>query len=41
MTLTIYRELEQRTPAWYAARAGLVTASAVGKLITPTLRGAR
>jgi hypothetical protein len=34
MSLTIYRELEQRSEQWYAARAGLVTASAVGKLIT-------
>lgn len=32
--LTVYRELEQRSESWYAARAGLVTASAVGKLIT-------
>ena len=32
--LTIYRELEQRSPEWIAARAGLVTASAVGRLIT-------
>ena len=32
--LTIYRDLDQRSEAWYAARAGLVTASAVGKLIT-------
>lgn len=33
-TLTIYRELEQRSPEWYAARCGLVTASTVGRLIT-------
>lgn len=32
--LTIYRDLEQRSPEWLAARAGLVTASAVGALIT-------
>ena len=32
--LTIYRELEQRSPEWYAARAGLVTASAIGTLIS-------
>src|SRR5690606_35361114 len=32
--LTIYRELEQRSPEWYAARAGLVTASSVGTLIS-------
>lgn len=35
MTLTIYTDLEQRSDEWYAARCGLVTASAVGKLITP------
>lgn len=33
-SLTVYRELEQRSATWYAARAGLVTASAVGRLIT-------
>ena len=33
-SLTIYRELEQRSPEWYAARAGLVTASAIGTLIS-------
>ena len=32
--LTIYRELEQRSAEWYAARAGLVTASAIGTLIS-------
>lgn len=31
--LTIYRELVQRSPEWIDARAGLVTASAVGRLI--------
>lgn len=35
MSLTVYRELEQRTPQWFAARCGIVTASAVGKLVTP------
>ena len=34
MTLHIYRDLEQRTPEWYAARCGLVTASSVGSLIS-------
>lgn len=33
-TLTVYRDLEQRSPEWLAARAGIVTASVVGKLIT-------
>lgn len=28
-------DVEQRSPEWYAARAGIVTASAIGKLITP------
>lgn len=34
MTLEII-DVEQRSPEWYAARCGIVTASAVGKLITP------
>lgn len=34
MTLTVYKELEQRSNEWYAARRGIVTASVVGKLIT-------
>lgn len=38
MTLHIYNELEQGTDEWLAARCGLVTASVVGKLITPTLK---
>lgn len=38
MTLTIYNELEQRSGEWYAARAGNITASAIGKLITPTVK---
>lgn len=32
--LTIYPNLEQRSPEWYEQRRGLVTASAVGRLIT-------
>lgn len=35
--LTIYRELEQGTDEWLQARAGIVTASVVGKLLTPKL----
>jgi hypothetical protein len=35
MTLIEYTELEQRTDAWYEARCGIVTASVVGRLITP------
>lgn len=38
--LTIYRELEQRSDEWYAARCGLVTASAIGRLITVAAPGA-
>lgn len=38
MTLTEYPDLEQRSEEWFAARCGLVTASMVGKLITPTLK---
>lgn len=34
MTLHIFESLEQRSPEWYAARCGIVTASVVGKLIT-------
>ena len=38
MGLTIHDDLEQGTEDWFAARRGIVTASAVHKLITPTLR---
>ena len=34
MTLTIYDALEQGTPEWLEARAGIVTASTIGQLIT-------
>ena len=34
--LTIYDDLTQGTDEWIAARAGMVTASTVGKLLTPT-----
>lgn len=36
MSLTILRDLEQRSDEWYAARCGIVTASVVGKLLTVT-----
>lgn len=36
MSLKIYEELEQGTPEWLDARCGLITASVVGKLITPS-----
>ena len=38
MTLTIHDEFVQGTPEWHDTRRGMVTASAVGKLITPTLK---
>ena len=38
MTLHIFDNIEQRSPEWYAARCGIVTASVVGKLLTPTLK---
>ena len=34
MTLHVFEKMEQRSPAWYAARCGIVTASAVGKLVS-------
>lgn len=38
MSLIIHRDLEQGSDEWLAARCGLVTASVVGKLITPSLK---
>lgn len=37
MNLTVH-DMEQRSEAWYAVRCGIVTASVVGNLITPTLK---
>lgn len=34
MSLHVYEDLEQGTPEWLSARAGIVTASVVGQLIT-------
>lgn len=34
MTLTVYKELVQRSDEWFAARCGIVTASVAGKLIS-------
>jgi len=31
-------DYDQRTPEWYEARRGIVTASVVGRLVTPTLK---
>lgn len=36
--LTIHDELEQGSDEWLAARRGILTASVIGKLITPTLK---
>lgn len=38
MSLTILDDLEQGTEAWHDARRGMMTASVVGKLLTPTLK---
>ena len=38
MTLRILADIEQGTDAWHDQRRGIVTASAVGKLLTPTLK---
>ena len=38
MSLTVYPQIEQRSDAWYDQRRGMVTASAVGQLLTGTLR---
>ena len=34
MALTIYESLEQSSPEWLQARAGILTASTIGQLIT-------
>ena len=36
MSLKVYESLEQRSDEWYEARRGIVTASTVGQLITPS-----
>lgn len=42
MTLTVYEDLEQGTDEWLQLRCGVVTASIIGKLITPkTIKIAR
>lgn len=38
MTTRYYMDLEQKSPEWYEVRRGIVTASAVGKLLTSTLK---
>ena len=34
MTLTIFDRMEQSSPEWLEARAGILTASTIGQLIT-------
>ena len=36
MSLKVFEDLVQGTPEWLAARRGIVTASVVGQLITPS-----
>ncbi|MCT1363340.1 lambda exonuclease family protein [Microbacterium sp. p3-SID131] len=36
MNVRIYEDLEQGSESWLAARCGLLTASTIGRLITPT-----
>jgi hypothetical protein len=38
MALHILPDIEQGTPEWHDQRRGIVTASVVGKLLTPTLK---
>lgn len=38
MTPTIYTHIAQGTDEWHDLRRGMVTASAIGKLLTPTLK---
>lgn len=38
MTLHTFPDIEQGTPEWHDVRRGIVTASTVGRLLTPTLR---
>lgn len=37
-TVSVYADLEQGTEEWFAVRRGMVTASVVGSLVTPTLK---
>lgn len=38
MTVRVYDNIEQRSEQWHELRRGIVTASTVGKLLTPTLK---
>src|SRR4051812_1157192 len=33
-SLTVYAKMDQRSPEWFAARCGMVTASVMSKLVT-------
>jgi hypothetical protein len=37
-TVEVFADLEQRSDSWYAIRRGMLTASAVHQLLTPTLK---
>lgn len=37
-TVRVWQNLDQGTPEWLAARCGILTASVIGRLITPTLK---
>lgn len=39
MTLKLYTDLDQGTEGWLAARCGILTASTIGNLLTPTCTG--
>lgn len=41
MTLTVYEELEQGSTEWIQARCGLISASIMNDILTPTLQIAR
>jgi predicted phage-related endonuclease len=41
MTITIHRDLLQGSDEWLAARCGILTASEMSRIITPTLKVAR
>jgi len=41
MSITVYKDLEQGTPEWFKARLGVVTASQVKLILTPTLKVAK
>ena len=38
MALKIHKQLVQGTPEWLQARCGMLSASTIGKLVTPTLK---